>query len=48
MYLMNSDMYVCDICGFEGGWDDHDDIHGSCGVANGAVVHFVQNVLLIK
>ena len=28
MYLMNSDIYVCDICGFEGGWDDHDDIHG--------------------
>lgn len=48
MYLMNSDIYVCDICGFEGGGDDHDDIHGSCGVANGAVVHFVQNVLLIK
>lgn len=48
MYLMEPDMYVCDICGFEGGGDDHDDIHGSCGVANGAVVHFVQNVLLIK
>lgn len=28
MYLMNSDIYVCDICGFEGGWDDHNDIHG--------------------
>ena len=27
MYLMNSDIYVCDICGFEGGRDDHDDIH---------------------
>ena len=28
MYLMESDTYVCDICGFEGEWDDHDDIHG--------------------
>ena len=45
MYLMESDTYVCDICGFEGEWDDHDDIMGSCGVANGAAVRFVRNAL---
>ena len=28
MYLMSTDTYVCDICGFEGKFDTHDDIHG--------------------
>ena len=45
MYLMSTDTYVCDICGFEGKFDTHDDIHGSCGVANGAAVRFVRNAL---
>lgn len=28
MYLMSTDTYVCDICGFEGKFDTDDDIHG--------------------
>lgn len=29
MYLMKSDTYVCDTCGFELKWDESDDTHGS-------------------
>jgi hypothetical protein len=28
MYLMSTDTYVCDICGFEGKFDTDNDIHG--------------------
>lgn len=28
MYHEKSDTYSCDICGFEMGWEDHDDEHG--------------------
>lgn len=28
MYLMNTDTYVCDTCGFEGKFDTDNDIHG--------------------
>ena len=45
MYLMESDMYVCDICGFEGGGMTMMIYMGSCGVANGAAVRFVRNAL---
>ena len=28
MYHEKTDTYSCDICGFEMGWEDHDDEHG--------------------
>lgn len=28
MYLLSTDTYVCDICGFEGKFDTDNDIHG--------------------
>lgn len=39
MYNMESDTYSCDICDFEMGWDDSDEIHGEmwgcekCGIS---------------
>ena len=32
MYLMSTDTYVCDICGFEGKFDTDNDIHGELWV----------------
>lgn len=29
MYNINRDTYTCDFCGFEEGWEDSDDIHGT-------------------
>ena len=45
MYLMNSDIYVCDICGLKVGGMIMMTYMGSCGVANGAAVRFVRNAL---
>ena len=43
MYLMNSDLYECDICGFKEKWDAHDDRRGDLWECERCGKHFCTN-----
>lgn len=43
MYLMNNDQYECDICGFRGKWDAHDDRRGDLWECERCGKHFCTN-----
>ena len=43
MYLMGSDEYECDICGFRGKWDAHDDHRGDLWECERCGKHFCTN-----
>lgn len=40
MYNMSKSTYSCDVCGFEGEWDAHDDIHGDIWECECCGTHF--------
>lgn len=40
MYLMNSDLYECDLCGFKEKWDAHDDRRGDLWECERCGKHF--------
>lgn len=43
MYMMNNDQYECDICGFRGKWDAHDDRRGNLWECERCGKHFCTN-----
>lgn len=43
MYLMNSDLYECDLCGFKEKWDAHDDRRGDLWECERCGKHFCTN-----
>ena len=43
MYLMGSDEYECDICGFREKWDAHDDHRGDMWECERCGKHFCTN-----
>lgn len=47
MYLMNSDLYECDLCGFQGPWDAYDDRHGDIWECEQCGEHFCTRCFVL-
>lgn len=48
MYSMGKDTYTCDICGFEGKWDVHDDHRGDLWECEHCGTHFCTKCFVEK
>ncbi len=48
MYLMNSDLYECDLCGFREKWDAHDAHRGDIWECDICGTHFCSNCFAQK